>query len=210
MLLPVNKSVYSWSTPDPAEPWMMVGHLFIKDSGVVLIDPPLVPGLIEAVKRLGKLEAVVLTTQNHTRGTKYIAGKTGIPVYIPEQDSNSVDPREVINVKDLGKHETFSEGKVLYFESYKFGEDYALVSPAHEMLVGDNAIGDITGKLLPAPDWFYTLTDEERKEQRVLDFRKNIIGELKEIVRKSGAVSLLSSHGYDIIGDLGRKTEALK
>ena len=50
-----GKGALRWSTPDPADDWMMVGHLFVRETGVVFVDPPLVPGLVEAAKRLGNL-----------------------------------------------------------------------------------------------------------------------------------------------------------
>src|SRR5713101_8804456 len=84
MFTPIREGVFRWSTPDPADDWMMVGHLFVRETGVVLVDPPMVPGLLEAAVRLGKLEAVLLTEQNHTRASRFIAKRAGIPVYLPE------------------------------------------------------------------------------------------------------------------------------
>ncbi len=209
MFTPVRKNAFSWSTPDPAEPWLMVGHLFVRETGIVFVDPPLVPGLLDAAKRFGNPEALVLTTQNHTRAAKYIARKTGIPVYLPEQDESSLDPREVINVKAIGDYETFKEGEVIGFEVYKFGEDYALVTEEKELLVGDNAIGDSGGMILPAPDWFPRETEEQQPDQKRVEFRNQMVKELREIVAKSGATSLLPSHGYDVLGNLERKVREL-
>ena len=209
VLTPVRKGAFSWFTPDPAEPWMMVGHLFVRDSGVLFVDPPLIPGLVEAAVRLGKPEAVLLTTQNHSRASKYIARKTGVTIYLPEQNENDVDPREVITIKDFGKYETFNEGKVLGFQVYKFGVDYALLSEEKELLVGDNAIGDINGNVLTAPVWFPRETPEEPTDSNYMEFKTMMIKEIKDIVKKSGATSLLPSHGYDIIGDLKQKVDAL-
>lgn len=56
MLTPIREGTMKRSTPDPADDLMMVGHLFVRDAGVVLVDPPHVPGLIECTSRLGKLE----------------------------------------------------------------------------------------------------------------------------------------------------------
>ena len=73
MFTPIREGAFRWSTPDPADDWMMVVHLFIRESGVVFVYPPNVPGLLEAAGRLGKLEAVLLTEQNHTRASRFIA-----------------------------------------------------------------------------------------------------------------------------------------
>lgn len=47
MFQPVRKNVFRWSTPDPEDDWMVVGHAFLTDGGTVLIDLPLVPGLLK-------------------------------------------------------------------------------------------------------------------------------------------------------------------
>lgn len=39
----------------------------------------MVPGLLEAAAKLGRLEAVLLTEQNHTRASRFIAERAGIP-----------------------------------------------------------------------------------------------------------------------------------
>ena len=76
MFTPVRKDVWRWGTPDPEGDWIMYGHLIVRDGKCVLIDPPLVPDLIESVDRIGKLEGVVLTTLDHTRGVKHICKET--------------------------------------------------------------------------------------------------------------------------------------
>src|SRR5215467_10149588 len=94
VLTPARDGAFRWSTPDPADDWMMVGHLFVRETGVVFVDPPLVPGLVEAARKFGKPEAIVLTTQNHTRGSNYISKKADVRVYLPEQIPDAVDPGE--------------------------------------------------------------------------------------------------------------------
>src|ERR1700758_5116812 len=102
MFTPIREGAFRWSTPDPADDWMMVGHLFVRESGVVFVDPPLVPGLVEAATRLGKPEAILLTTKNNVRGSNYISKRAGVPVYLPEQIPDSVDSIEAVKVKQLG------------------------------------------------------------------------------------------------------------
>ena len=107
MFTPVSEGVFRWSTPDPADDWMMVGHLFVRDTGVVFVDPPMVPGLLEAARRLGRLEAVLLTEQNHTRGSRFIAKRAGIPVYLPETNPDAVEPWETARVMQLGDFQVY-------------------------------------------------------------------------------------------------------
>src|SRR5437879_13923900 len=103
MFTPIREGVFRWSTPDPADDWMMVGHLFVRETGVVLVDPPMVPGLLEAAGRLGKREAVLLTEQHHTRASRFIAKRAGIPVYLAEPIPDADERSETLKVKRLGQ-----------------------------------------------------------------------------------------------------------
>jgi hypothetical protein len=182
---------------------MMVGHLFVRDTGIVFIDPPLIPGLVEAATRLGKPEAVLLTTQNHTRATAFLRKRAGIPAYLPEQDPNSVDPREAVKVKDIGDFETYKPGRILGFQAYKFGSENVLLTDDKELLVGDIATGDREGKLVLWPDWYTPGPPYESYSKELKDTDRNEIREaFKSLVKSTGAASLLGSHGYDVIGSL--------
>jgi len=205
----IRKGAFSWSTPDPADDWMMVGHLFVRATGVVFVDPPLVPKFIEAAAKLGKPEAVILTTQNHTRGTRYITKKTGIRAYLPEQDSRVVDEKEVPKVKEIGDFEIYKPGSVLGFRAYMHGFDYALLSDRKELLIGDNAVGDIKGKVALWPYWYNPAPTYPRPEEVSEGFKDRLRKEFKDLVKTTGATSLLSSHGYDIIGNLQSQANEL-
>ena len=205
MLTPIREGAFRWSTPDPADDWMMVGHLFVRDSGVVFVDPPMVPGLLEAALGLGRLEAVLLTEQNHTRAARFISKRGSIPVFLPECIPEAVEPWEAIRVKQIGEYEEYGPGDVLGFKAYKFGEDYALLSDRKELLVGDNARGDTDGKVLIFPEWFKLHTPGPpypSPEDFPADWRDGLRKQFKDIVKATGAVSLLASHDYDVIGDL--------
>lgn len=205
MFTSVREGVFRWSTPDPADDLMMVGHLFVRGTGVVLVDPPMVPGLLEAASRLGRLEAVLLTEQNHTRGARFIAKRAGIPVYLPETAPEAVEPWEAARVKQIGDFTVYKEGEVLGFQAHKFGDDYALLSDGDELLVGDNARGDAEGKVLIFPEWFQRYTPGPpypAPEDFPKEWREALKRRFKEIVRTTGATSLLASHDYDITGSL--------
>jgi len=210
MFTPVRKGVYRWSTPDPADDWMMVGHLFVRDTGIVFVDPPLIPGLVDAATKLGEPEAVLLTTQNHTRAAAFMHKRTGIPAYLPEQDPNSLDPREAAKVKDIGDFETYKAGSILGFQAFKFGSEHVLLTDEKELLFGDIAMGDEEGNVLLWPDWYTPGPpyDSYSKELRDSD-RKEIKEAFKDLVRRTGATSLLASHGYDVLGNLQVKANIL-
>jgi hypothetical protein len=186
---------------------MMVGHLFVRESGVVFVDPPLVPGLVEAAEKLGKPEAILLTTQNHTRGSNYVSKRTGVKVYLPEQIPDAVDPAEAIKVKQLGNFEFYKTGIVLGFQAYKFIEDYALLSEKKELLVGDNAAGDRDGNVRLWPYWY--LSGPPYSDPSSQAFKDRLKGTFKEIVKNAGATSLLASHGHDVYGTLQAQAEGL-
>jgi Metallo-beta-lactamase superfamily len=212
MFTPIREGVFRWSTPDPADDWMMVGHLFVRKTGVVFVDPPMVPGLLEAAVRLGKLEAVLLTEQNHTRASRFIAKRAGIPVYLPEAILEAVEPSETVKVKEIGDYETYKAGRVLGFQAYKFGEDYALLADGKELLVGDNARGDHKGNVLIFPEWFNLYTPGPpylALEAIPKQFRDSLRKQFKDIVKTTGATSLLASHDYDIIGNLQARANEL-
>jgi len=210
MLTAVKEGVYRWSTPDPADDWMMVGHLLVRDSGVVFVDPPLVPGLLDEANRLGKPEAVLLTTQNHTRATAFMRKRAGIPAYLPEQDPGSLDPREAVKVKDIGSFETYKVGTVLGLQAYKFGSEYVLLTGEKELLVGDIAMRDSKGNVVLWPDWYTPGPpyDSYSKELRDSD-RKEIREAFKNLAKRTGATSLLASHGYDVLGNFQVKANSL-
>lgn len=212
LFTPIREGVFRWSTPDPAADWMMVGHLFVRETGVVFVDPPMVPGLLEAARRLGRLEAVLLTEQNHTRASRFIAKRAGIPVYLPETIPDAVEPWEAVRVKEIGDFEVYKAGSVLGFQAYKFGEDYALLSDRKELLVGDNARGDAKGNVLIFPEWFELYTPGPpypAVEDISKGFRDSLKKQFKDIVKSTGATSLLASHEYDIIGGLQERASSL-
>jgi len=212
MFTPIREGVFRWSTPDPADDWMMVGHLFVRETGVVFVDPPMVPGLLEAAGRLGKPEAVLLTEQNHTRASRFIAKRAGIPVYLPETIPDAVEPWETARVKQIGASEAYKADSVLGFQACKFGDDYALLSDGKELLVGDNARGDHKGNVLIFPEWFHLYTPGPpypAPEDFPKEWRDSLRKQFKDIVKTTGATTLLASHDYDIIGSLQARASEL-
>lgn len=194
MLSPVRRDVFRWGTPDPEGDWVMFGHLFARDSEIILIDPPLVPGLIQAISRIGKLSAIILTSQNHARGSKFIREKTGATVYVPDQDPRAVEPQDALAVKEIGQFEKYSTGKLLGFEVFKDFYDFALLTDNKEIIIADNAQGSADGRLLVYPE--YVQHDPPNPPN------ETVLREFKDLVKKTGAVSLLAGHGYNIYGNL--------
>lgn len=206
MFTAVRKEVLRWGTPDPEGDWMMYGHLLIRDSGCILIDPPLVPGLLGAVGRLGKAKAVILTTLDHTRGAGYISAKTGATIYVPDQDPTQVDPGAVQKKENFTNFELYSAGNVLELEALRLTvkkdkngnfpgmDEFALLTEKKELITGDMVIGTDGGRISVAPEWF--------PHDPPLPAYKAARTAVKDLIQKTGAVSLLASHGNDIYGTL--------
>src|SRR3989442_7266892 len=190
----VRRDVFRWGTPDPEGDWIMVGHLFVRDSEIILIDPPLIPGLIESITRVGKPKAIILTSQNHTTGSKYIKEKTGATGYVPYQNPNAVEPQDALAVKEIGQFEKYNTGKLLGFEIFRDFNDFALLTDNKEIIISDNATGSPDGKLLVFPE--YIPHDPPHPANAT------VRTEFKDLVKKTGAVTLLAGHGYNIYGNL--------
>lgn len=201
MFTPIRNNVFRWETPWPEGNVMLVGHQILKDTACILIDPPHVPGLIEALRRIGGQVAIILTTQNHTRGSKYIAFETGAKIYVPEQNPEAIEPGELVAVKVLSEFEKYSAGKVLGMKIFKDFEDFALLTEEKDLIVSDNARGTVDGKL--------ALWPECNPHDPPYPPNEKVHREFKKLIQETGAVSLLAGHGYDIVGNLQELEKSL-
>ncbi len=206
MFTPVRKDVWRWGTPDPEGNWIMYGHMILREGKCVLVDPPLVPDLIEYVQRIGKLEAVVLTTLDHTRGVNYICERTGAMPFIPDQPADAVDPCALAILKQLKDYQTYGEKKdILGMKPFRIVvegkegiqpkiEEFALLTENRELIVGDIAIGTEDRRVVIAPEWYPYLPPRKSYASAIREF--------SNVVRNSQADVLLASHGMDIYGGL--------
>lgn len=212
MFTTVNRNILRWGTPDPEGDWMMFGHLLMGDEGLLLIDPPLVPDLLKMINRLGRIDAVMLTTLDHTRGARYIAEKTGADLYIPDlMHSKAFDPDEILRQKGIKNFSKYGEEKVYGISPLRvtveaesghdmpYMDEFALLTGSGYLIVGDIAIGTPNGHISVAPEWFPEDPPYERWDPAVRKFL--------ETVRHSKAHSLLASHGHSIYGNLQETAE---
>lgn len=183
----------------------MYGHLMARDGKCVLVDPPFVPGLLGAIRALGKLEGIIITTLDHTRSIRYLNRLTGADIYIPDQmKSMTIDPEEYIACRQIIDYNTYRKERVLGLKPIRItvdGEDakgepymdeYALLTENGELLTGDISVGTGDGKILVAPEWF-PIPDVAHPPAH---------SEFKRVVISSKANSMLASHGHNIIGSL--------
>src|SRR2546425_8648449 len=190
----IRRELLRWGPLDPKGFLFMVGLFFDRTYKTTLFHPPLIPGLIESIARMGKPKAIILTSQNHARGSKYIREKTGATVYVPDQNPNAVEPQDALAVKEIGQFEKYSTGKLLGFEIFRDFNDFALLTDNKEIIIADNATGSADGKLLVFPE--YIPHDPPHPANAT------VLREFKDLVKKTGAVTLLAGHGYNIYGNL--------
>ncbi len=89
MITWTTDAIGQWTTPDPEEELMMVGHVVKAEEGLVLVDPPVLPGLPRMLASFGAVRAIILTTHDHTRGSRYLSDLFGCPIYAPAQADRS-------------------------------------------------------------------------------------------------------------------------
>ena len=207
MFIPVGRNIMRWGTPDPEGDWMMYGILMQNDEGSVLVDPPLVPGLLESLEKLGKVSSVVLTTLDHTRGAKYIARKTGATLYVPDQvKSTYVDPAAILKEKEITDCQKFTEIDEPGLRTFRvtvrgkegsaipWFDEFAFLTRGRELIVGDIATGTQGKRIKLAPEWFPANPPLERYLPAESVFTK--------LVRDTGATTLLATHGENLYGTL--------
>lgn len=207
MFKPVRRQVFSWSTPDPEGKWIMQAHLLLYKDSCIMVDPPWVPGIIDVIKRLGNLDAVILTTLDHTRGAKNITKDTGATLYVPDQGKSlSVNPEKILSEKNIVDYKIYGNQKLFDLEprrivvegdetgSPPWIDEFSLLTESGDLIVGDIAIGTEDNRVDIAPHWF--------PYDPRLPNHPHAISAFSKLVQETGASSLLCSHGKDIVGGL--------
>ncbi|MEM0134780.1 MAG: hypothetical protein QXU18_06070 [Thermoplasmatales archaeon] len=208
MLIPVAKNVFKWKSNDPELGIEQVGHVLISSGNSVAIDPPMVPGLADALKVISKPQAVIITNFSHVRGCAALARALGVDLYIPElvgterrkpQDEiryhhlesalkYGPDSKLPIGMKaykmrpETGRNEPVLDEMILHFENF--------------LITGDSAWG-IDGKITLFPG--HIMPDPDGSKKKAVQER------LERLVKDTGAGSLLSGHMDDLIGSLGNQ-----
>lgn len=186
---------------------MMVGHLILHDDKVTLIDPPHVPSLLEAVKNLGSPDGIILTTVDHLRGSVHIARKLNTQLYVPSQKpAKFLDPAKLLKEKNVSNYELYGPGSVLPSglkgmtvradteEYHPYIDEMILLTESGEIFVGDIASGNNEGNLLTGSESF---TQNPTIDDVLACFRS-----ISKIITETEAVTMFSSHGFDIKGTL--------
>ncbi len=159
MLTRMNDNIFRWWTPDPEEENLMAGHLVTTSDGFVLIDPPVVPGLGDFLERFGRAHAIILTTHDHTRGSRYLSDRFGAPILVPEQaDEARLAQGRVVAAGAYRDGQTLPGGitarRVPVWVDQSLYLDEMLLIRGDAALLGDVASGRLDGSIECCPEQF--------------------------------------------------------
>lgn len=207
MFIPSEKDVYSWKVPDAEFGELMQGHVYLLDNGYVIVDPPLMPNLLDRLQIFGKCLGVIVLGPSHKRGSGLASSILQAPLYVPDFASSSFDPQPA-NLEVYKEGDTLLgnlKAVELQTEIGIFGEhkvhEMALIAGNHRAFIGDVCHGYNNGKLALAPeDIFPGYTEEQAKAS------------LKAILEKIPASikSGFFGHGDDLVNSFGKELERRK
>ncbi len=205
MLIPVAKNVFKWKSNDPELGIEQVGHALISTGSIVAIDPPMVPGLSDAMKVLGKPAGVILTNYSHTRGGSALARNLGVDLYIPDlKGTDRRNPAEEIRQHHLEKAIKYGPNTKLPLgikahnmrpetEDGQPVVDEMILHFDDFLVAGDSAWG-YGNKIVFFPAHIMPDPDGKRKAA--------VQKSLEKLAKETGASSLLGGHWDDLIGTL--------
>ena len=133
-----------------------------------------------------------------------------LPIYVPLQgDSLSVSPKKMYEGKGINNYKIYEEGSIFWLKTKRvkvyrnegdripYIDEMILIDEKRSVITGDIAMGSYSGELLTINEGFTDSPDV------------NLVSRSRNVIRDSFSGlhldNLLSSHGYDIIGNLNVK-----
>lgn len=178
---------------------MMVGHVVKEDDGLILVDPPVRPGLPHLLASYGAVRAIILTTHDHTRGSRYLSDWFGCPIYVPAQaDRDRLHYGRVVQAK------TYEDGMglpgnlvarrmVVTLVGDRPYMDEMILQRKDALLIGDLAAGNPDGTLAVSPEQF---SASGQLKQKTAAVARALLGRLTVPPQL-----VLSGHGWPFSGD---------
>ena len=199
MITWVTDAIGQWMTPDPEEELMMVGHVIKGDDGLVLIDPPVLPGLPRMLASFGAVCAIILPTHDHTRGSRYLSDVFECPIYAPEQAE-----RGRLGVGRVDQPKWYEDGvaipgdmvarrMVVTLDGAPPYMDEMILQRQDVLFIGDLVAGKPDGTLAVCPEQFPGVGQLEQKSKAVARVLLERIDFVPQLV--------LSGHGSPFSGD---------
>lgn len=173
MITWITDAIGQWTTPDPEEELIMVGHVIKGDEGLVLVDPPVVPGLPRMIESVGAVRAIILTTHDHTRGSRYLSDLWDVPIYAPVHAD-----RSRLQVGHVAEPEWYEDATMLpgslvarrvavTLAGNRPYMDEMLLQRKDVIFIGDLAAGNPDGTLAACPEQFPGVGSLEEKTEAV-------------------------------------------
>ncbi|MCL5116961.1 MAG: MBL fold metallo-hydrolase [Firmicutes bacterium] len=195
----ITDSIGRWTTPDPEEELMMVGHVLKEEDRLTLVHPPVLPGLPDVLASLGSVRAIILTTHDHTRGSRYLSDLFACPIYAPVQaDRSRLDAGRVQRPEWYEESTPLPGGLVARRTIVTMSDgrpymDEMSLQRSDVLFIGDLLTGNLDGTLAVCPEQFPGVSDVEQKTAKVARALLGSIGSAPRLV--------LAGHGWPFSGD---------
>lgn len=173
MITWITDTIGQWTTPDPEEELIMVGHVIKGDKGLVLVDPPVLPGLPRMLESMGAVQAIILTTHDHSRGSRYLSDLWGCPIYAPvHADRSRLQIGRVAEPEWYEDAMTLPGGLVAHrvvvtLAGNQRYMDEMLLQSNDILFIGDLAAGNPDGTLAVCPEQFPGVGSLDQKTEAV-------------------------------------------
>ncbi|PIQ98198.1 MAG: hypothetical protein COV67_00235 [Nitrospinae bacterium CG11_big_fil_rev_8_21_14_0_20_56_8] len=184
--------VFTWSEFSGEKQLNFNGHFLKRQGESVLIDPPPLDeegqaeldALIENLRDF-PLKGILLTNVHHDRGSRELAKRYSVPIWIHEADKALLEFKPDATFRD---GETLPCGlKVVHLRDQKSPGESAFFDEAHKVLwVGDALIGKVPGKVNLLPADKYRDVNQAKKSLAVLlgyDFDALLVGDGEPILK---------------------------
>ena len=205
MFKPIEKDVYAWEVPDAEFGEMMNGHLYIQKDGYVLIDPPLMPGLLQSLGVFGKCNGVILLSGSHKRGSAMASNALGTTLYVPEFAASQIQGKNVKPYKDGDIIAGDLKAVEIKSEIGIFGDhpihEMALLDSHKRIFICDVCYGSPSGTLNLAPEGVIPGNVKEQAQASLTALLKAL---------PFGVNTAFFGHGADMKGEFSKQVEARK
>lgn len=205
MFKPVERDVFAWSVPDPEFGEMMNGHLYIQNDGYVLIDPPLMPDLLQSLSVFGKCNGVVILSGSHKRGSVMASNALGTSLYVPEFAAQQIQGHNVKAYRNGDKIAGDLQAIEVKTDMGVFGEhpihEMALLDSKKRLFVSDVCYGQPSGKLNFAPEEIIPGNTGEQVKASITALSKAL---------PNGVNTAFFGHGTDMKKEFSIQVEARK
>jgi predicted GNAT family N-acyltransferase/glyoxylase-like metal-dependent hydrolase (beta-lactamase superfamily II) len=172
--------VYTWAWMSPEKGYDFNGWYVDLGEGAVVVDPPpCASEVLDQMAALGAPARVILTNKDHTRRSREVARRFGIPIAIHEADAPLVDFTPDVTFRD---GEAVGGGlRAVHVPDAKSPGECALFHAGRRLLiVGDAVIGRPPGGLSMLPDSKFADPQAARRglaRLAALDFDALLVGD---------------------------------